>query len=256
MHDAVEAAVQRLANANRVVVSTGAGISQESGIPTFRDAQEGLWAKFDPQELATERGFRADPARVWGWYAYRRERVLACRPNPGHLALVALESLLPRVTVVTQNIDGLHQEAGSTDVVELHGSIRRFKCLDRSHPYTAENTPEAAADGMPPPCPTCGSPLRPNVVWFGEMLPTDATERAWRLARKCDALLVVGTSGTVWPAAELPYVAREHGAAVIEVNPVASEVTRVADVFLEGRAGEALPRLLEALKQRVDRPDD
>jgi len=240
-------AARALAKAGSVVVSSGAGMSRESGIPTFRDAMEGLWARFDPQQLATEAGFRADPRRVWSWYAWRRERVAGARPNPGHLAVAEMEALVPRLVVVTQNVDGLHGEAGSTDVVELHGNLRRVKCLDRGHPYEGP-LPPFAEEQDPPPCPACGSPLRPDVVWFGEMLPADAVERAWSLAEGCDVLLLIGTSGTVWPAAELPRVARSRGAVVIEVNPEPSKLTPVANVFLQGPAGKVLPALLDAMR--------
>ena len=237
-----------LAGARQILVSSGAGMSRESGIPTFRDAMEGLWANFDPQQLATEQGFRADPRRVWSWYAWRRERVGDARPNPGHLALARMEAVVPTLVVVTQNVDGLHAEAGSSDVVELHGNIRRVKCLDRGHPYTGPLPPYAEGEEQdPPPCPVCGSPLRPDVVWFGEMLPADAVERAWKLAERCDALLLIGTSGTVWPAAELPLVASRHGARVIEVNPTPSELTHAADVFLAGPAGQVLPALVDQM---------
>jgi NAD-dependent deacetylase len=238
--------------ARRVVVSTGAGMSRESGIPTFRDAQEGLWARFDPQELATVEGFRAAPARVWGWYAYRRQRIMAAEPHAGHRALVDLERQVPELAVVTQNIDGLHQVAGSRRVIELHGSIRRLKCLDGGHPFGGTLSHESPAtetgEQEPPHCPTCGSPLRPDVVWFGEMLPADATRQAWELAGRCDVMLVVGTSGMVWPAAELPFVAARAGARVIEVNPERSEVSRIADVFVAGPAGAVLPALVERLE--------
>ncbi|HEY0016436.1 MAG TPA: NAD-dependent deacylase [Longimicrobium sp.] len=256
--EGLQRAARMLAGAHRVVVSSGAGMSKESGIPTFRDAMEGLWSSFDPQELATVAGFRAAPRRVWSWYAWRRERVGDARPNPGHLALVDLQAHVPRLTVVTQNVDGLHTEAGSADVVELHGNIRRVKCLDRGHPYDGPLPPYARGDEQdPPPCPLCGSPLRPDVVWFGEMLPRDAVERAWSLAERCDVLLIIGTSGTVWPAAELPLVARRHGARIIEVNPEPSELTHAADVFLQGPSGEVLPALVDAVAQarsRADRP--
>ena len=246
--EGMQRAARMLAGAHRVVVSSGAGMSKESGIPTFRDAMEGLWAQYDPQELATEAGFRRDPRRVWSWYAMRRQRISQARPNPGHLALVRLAALVPKFTVVTQNIDGLHREAGSADVVELHGSIRRVKCLDRGHPFDGP-LPPYADEQDPPPCPVCGSPLRPDVVWFGEMLPTDAVDRAWSLAERCDVMLLIGTSGTVWPAAELPLVARRHGAHVVEVNPEPSELTHAADVFLQGPAGEVLPALVDAVEQ-------
>ncbi|HET7229324.1 MAG TPA: NAD-dependent deacylase [Longimicrobium sp.] len=246
-------AAEWLAGAERVVVSTGAGMSRESGIPTFRDAMEGLWARFDPQELATEEGFRRNPRRVWSWYAWRRKKVMEARPHPGYFALVELESRVPSLAVVTQNVDGLHAAAGSADVVELHGNLRRVKCLDRHHPF-AGDLPDAGdgeAERDPPPCPVCGSPLRPDVVWFGEMLPERAVERAWALAAECSVLLLVGTSGTVWPAAELPHVARRAGARVIEVNPEPSELTAVAGVFLQGRAGEVLPALVRAVTERT-----
>jgi NAD-dependent deacetylase len=253
--DGIARAAETIAGARRVVVSSGAGMSRESGIPTFRDAQEGLWARFSPEELATEAGFRADPRRVWSWYAWRRRRISSCAPHAGHRALVELEALVPEFAVVTQNIDGLHQLAGSGEVVELHGSIRRSKCLDRGHPFTGETPLPESEDALeePPACPRCGSPLRPDVVWFGEMLPADAVERAWELARRCDVMLVVGTSGTVWPAAELPYVARDAGAAVLEVGPEPSEITPVVDLRLAGAAGAVLPALVRAVRERRQR---
>lgn len=244
----IERAAARIAAAGSLVVSTGAGMSKESGIPTFRDALEGLWADFDPQALATEAGFRADPRRVWSWYAWRRRRVGAARPNAGHAALAAMEALVPSLVVVTQNVDGLHAAAGSTDVVELHGSIVKVKCLDSGHPFAGtldEGDDDAPRD--PPPCPVCGSPLRPDVVWFGEFLPEAALRRAQRLARESDVLLLVGTSGTVWPAAELPLLAHDAGRLVVEVNPEESELTEVADLFLRGTAATVLPALRDAV---------
>lgn len=248
--DVIAAAADALARARRVVVSTGAGMSKESGIPTFRDAMEGLWAEFDPQELATEQGFRANPRRVWSWYAWRRRRVAEAAPHAGHFAVTELQRLLPSVTVVTQNVDGLHAVAGSEDVVELHGNIRRLRCLDAGHRLDGEIPGEDDAERDPPPCPSCGSPLRPDVVWFGEMLPKQAVERAWDDARRCDALVLVGTSGTVWPAADLPHIARSNGAFVVEVNPEPSELTGIANVFLQGTAGGVLPRLVEEVRAR------
>lgn len=243
--EGLERAVGWLAGAKLVVASTGAGMSRESGIPTFRDALEGLWERYDPETLATERGFRADPPLVWSWYAERRRQIVACEPHAGHRALAEMDGLLPRVVVLTQNIDGLHTRAGSRDVVELHGSIRRVKCLDAHHPFTGELQD---AEGGPPPCPQCGSPLRPDVVWFGEVLPQDAMDRAWILAELCDVMLVVGTSGLVFPAADLPRAAKRAGARVVEVNPAPSGITPVADLFLRGPAGEVLPELVARLK--------
>jgi len=246
--EGLERAASAIAGARLLVVSTGAGMSRESGIPTFRDAQDGLWARFDPAELATERGFRADPARVWAWYEYRRLRMAACAPHAGHGALVELEWNVPQVAVITQNIDGLHQRAGSTEVLEIHGSIHRVRCLDCGAP--GERPDVGRDDDDPPRCARCGSYLRPGVVWFGEMLPEDVVRRAWALVERCEVLLVVGTSGLVWPAAELPHLARRNDARVIEVNPEPSEVTPVADIFLQGRAGEVLPTLVRAVARQ------
>ncbi|HEX8271128.1 MAG TPA: NAD-dependent deacylase [Longimicrobiaceae bacterium] len=244
--EGLERAVGWLAGAKLVVASTGAGMSRESGIPTFRDALEGLWERYDPETLATERGFRADPPLVWSWYAERRRQIVACEPHAGHFALAEMDGVLPRLVVLTQNIDGLHTAAGSRDVVELHGSIRRVKCLDAHHPFAGE-PPDA--EGGPPPCPRCGSPLRPDVVWFGEIMPQEAMERAWILAEMCDVMLVVGTSGLVFPAADLPREAKRAGARIVEINPEPSGITPVADVFLRGPAGEILPRLLEGVRR-------
>ena len=248
-------AAEILSRAERVVVSSGAGMSKESGIPTFRDAMEGLWANFDPQELATEQGFRRDPRRVWSWYAWRRQRIAEARPNAGHFAVAEMATVIPSLAVVTQNVDGLHTDAGSADVIEVHGSIRRVKCLDRGHLFSGELPPyEDGEEQDPPACPACGSPLRPDVVWFGEMLPAVAVERAWSLAGRCDAMLLIGTSGTVWPAAELPLVGRRSGARILEVNPTPSELTHAADVFLQAPAGQVLPALLDEIRRRKGSP--
>jgi NAD-dependent deacetylase len=237
----------RLKGTRHLVVLTGSGISKESGIPTFRDAQDGLWARYDPIDLATREGFLRDPVMVWEWYSYRFGMVENARPNPGHLAIVEMEAIFPQVTVITQNIDGLHQTAGSTDVVELHGSIRRYKCLDGRH--TGFNRADLALQTqVPPVCPYCGSLLRPDVVWFGELLPPDAINRAFDLCKNSDALLVVGTSGEVEPAASLPAHAAYSGALVIDVNPDRDQTSRWADFFLQGPGGEILPRLVEALR--------
>jgi NAD-dependent deacetylase len=247
MDDLITNAARWLAKCRQVVVLTGAGVSKESGIPTFREAQEGLWAQYDPMEMATEDGFLRNPPLVWQWYDYRFGMVERARPNPGHLAIAEIERMLPQVVVVTQNIDGLHQVAGSTDVVELHGSIRHFKCLGGRH--TGFTRPDFADQAeIPPRCPRCGDMLRPDVVWFGELLPAAALNRAYDLARTCDAMLVVGTSGAVQPAASLPSIARRSGAVVIDVNPAPDEIAEVADVFLQGRGGKVLPALAEALR--------
>ena len=176
-----EQLVERLRKARSVAVLTGAGVSAESGIPTFRDAQTGLWARYDPEELATEAAFRRYPARVFGWYAWRRRLVRAAAPHAGYHALVALERLVPELAIVTQNVDGLHGRAGSRRVLELHGSLDRFSCVDARHPFPADGIvePEADTECEPPRCERCGSPVRPDVVWFGEMLPEDAMADAF-----------------------------------------------------------------------------
>lgn len=249
----ITVAARLLGKARLVVVTTGAGMSRECGIPTFRDARVGLWARYDPEELATEAGFRRHPARVFGWYAWRRRLVRAAVPHAGYAALVALETLVPEVAIVTQNVDGLHRRAGSRRVLELHGSLDRFSCVDARHPFPAERAPEPEADGAcePPRCPRCASPVRPDVVWFGEMLPEWETAEAWELAASCQAMLVVGTSGLVQPAAQLPFIARDAGATVIEVNPVPTEVSAAAHVVCRGPAGTVLPALVAALTREA-----
>lgn len=234
----------------RLVVLTGAGVSKESGIPTFRDAQTGLWANYNAEDLATREGFLSDPKMVWDWYDFRRNKVWDAQPNPGHIALAEMESLFERFTLVTQNIDNLHQRAGSRTVLELHGNIFRYKCLDRNHPVSLELL--ADPDASPPICPACGSWVRPDVVWFGEMLPEPVINRAFEEAAQADVMLIAGTSGVVQPAASIPQVAKEAGATVIEVNPEMSALTPfIVDHFLQGPSGEVLKQLLSALKQET-----
>jgi NAD-dependent deacetylase len=226
-----------------VAALTGAGVSAESGVPTFRDAQTGLWAQFDPLELATPGAFARNPKRVWDWYAMRRARVASVAPNPAHVALAALERHVPAFTLITQNVDGLHQRAGSRRVVELHGNITRVRC-------SREGTPAARWDDSdreePPRCAACGAYLRPDVVWFEEMLPEDALADAEDAASRCDVLLVVGTSAGVYPAAALPMQARRHGAQVVEVNTEVTPLSAQADFALRGKAGVVLPALVAA----------
>jgi NAD-dependent deacetylase len=252
----------RIERCNSLCVLTGAGMSKESGIATFRDAQamtaagEGaggdpgdapLWTRFDPMWLATEEGFRANPALVWDWYAARRDNVLAAQPNAGHLALGHYAQRHPgRLTVVTQNVDDLHQRAGCTDTIRLHGDILADRWVD-----PCARTPECPGDGAepghPPRCTQCGNLRRPGVVWFGEMLPLDAMDNAMKAARRCEVLLVVGTSGAVWPAAGLAGLARKHGAFVAIVNPAASDIDHEAHLCIHGTAAGTLPALLDGL---------
>jgi len=238
------ALIDRLRRARSVAALTGAGVSAESGVPTFRDAQTGLWASFDPQELATPSAFARRPKFVWDWYAWRRERVAEAKPNPGHFALAAIERRVPEFLLITQNVDGLHQAAGSASVVELHGNIRRVKC---SRGCGVVATWEDAGPDEPPRCATCGAFLRPDVVWFEEMLPPAALDRAEDAACHCDVLLVVGTSAEVYPAAALPAAARRHGAMVVEINPQPTALSGEADHVLRGPAGIVLPALVDAV---------
>jgi NAD-dependent deacetylase len=240
---AIDLAARRIANSTRMVVSTGSGMSKESGIPTFRD-EDGLWQNHRPEELATREGFLSNPGLAWKWY---RERFLTARikePNPGHYALAELEKLKRSYLLITQNVDNLHRRAGSGEIVELHGNIERFRCLDYSHPAK----PDPSWDDSPPIC-HCGSPIRPDVVWFGEPLPQAELECAFRESGKCDLFLVVGTSGVVQPAASLPFIAKRSGAFVIEINVAESEITRIADLFLRGKSGVLLPKVVGRVKE-------
>ena len=226
-----------------VAVLTGAGVSAESGVPTFRDAQQGLWAQFDPRELATPGAFARNPQRVWDWYALRREMVGRVAPNPGHFALAALERHVPAFLLATQNVDGLHQRAGSERVVELHGNITRVRC---SRDGTVVAHWDGGSAGSPPRCRHCGAMLRPDVVWFEEPLPADALAAAEDAARRCDVLIVAGTSAEVYPAAALPESALRRGARVVEVNPNETPLSQHADDVLRGPAGVVLPALVAA----------
>ncbi|HYK82013.1 MAG TPA: NAD-dependent deacylase [Gemmatimonadales bacterium] len=248
---ALRRAAVALRGARQVVVMTGAGMSAESGIPTFREPLTGVWARYDPEELATAAAFRRAPARVFGWYAWRRRLVRAARPHAGHHALVALGRVVPELAIVTQNVDGLHRRAGSAHVLELHGSLERFSCVAQRHPVPTDEIPEPATDAPcePPRCRQCGAPVRPDVVWFGEALPRRVAAEAWDRAASCQAMLVIGTSGLVQPAAELPYIARHAGATVIAIDPDPGEGSAAAHIILRGRAGVVLPALVAALTE-------
>lgn len=245
--DPWHAARERLRGAASICVLTGAGMSAESGIATFRDALTGLWARFDPAQLASEEGFRADPQRVWQWYAERRAGVRAAQPNAGHVALAAFARRHPgRLSLVTQNVDDLHQRAGNTATIRLHGDIladRWFEACPR--PMGCDT--DWAAPGEPPTCAECGNRVRPGVVWFGESLPPAAFTAAEEAADACQVMLVVGTSGAVWPAAGLALRARRAGAFVVIVNPQASEIDDAAHLCLPSTAAQALPALLDPL---------
>ncbi|PXW92803.1 NAD-dependent deacetylase [Sphaerotilus hippei] len=243
-----------LHKARHVVVVTGAGISAESGMPTFRDAQTGLWQRFRAEELATPGAFRRDPALVWGWYEWRRMRALQCEPNAGHLALAELARRVPQLTLVTQNVDDLHERAGSPDVIHLHGSLHAHRCLACARPHAmppgVPSEPEGGRLLDPPRCAHCGGRIRPGVVWFGESLPEQAWAQAEEAVKEADLMLVIGTSGLVHPAASLPEKAVRRGCPVVVVNPAESELDGVAEVVLRGAAGVVLP-VLGALESGI-----
>jgi NAD-dependent deacetylase len=232
--------IQSLRTARKIVALTGAGISAESGLATFRDAQTGLWSKFKPEELATAEAFQRNPKLIWDWYACRREQALEAEPNAGHFALAEMEKRTPEFLLVTQNVDGLHARAGSKRIVELHGNIHRFRCFEND--CTSDNF-----DVEQGRCRSCNGNLRPGVVWFGEMLPVDAIETAVTTAETCDVFFSIGTSSMVYPAADLWRRAKDSGAIVIEINKDPTPLTPLADHSLHGKAGEILPALLQQI---------
>jgi NAD-dependent deacetylase len=251
------ALAERVAQAQRLLVLTGAGMSAQSGVTTFREAQTGLWARFSPEELATPEAFAATPERVMDWYRWRRGLVAAAEPNAGHRAVARRQRTHAGTAVVTQNVDGLHQRAGSPDVVELHGRLShlRCECCGQAVPWPADDpggvlvhecgtrAVAASGEGFAAGAAPTGR-LRPDIVWFGEALPPAAWDRAERLARDADVVLVVGTSGLVHPAASLPVIARRAGAFVVEVNPQATPLSPQMDACVAGTAAEVLPALL------------
>jgi NAD-dependent deacetylase len=243
--------IEILRKADSVCVLTGAGISAESGVPTFR-GEEGLWKKFRPEELANFDAFIRNPDLVWEWYSYRRSLIHQVKPNPGHFALAELEGCVKNFTLVTQNVDNLHRRAGSKRVVELHGNIERSYCIECRAPAR-----ERSLDGLSgaPRCETCGGLVRPDVVWFGEMLPVEAFSEAEAAARQCDVFLSIGTSAVVYPAASLPYTALDNGAYVVEINREYTDFSSRAQETLIGNSGELLPELLlQANLQRQGEP--
>jgi len=234
--------IERLRAARHVAVLPGAGISAESGVPTFRDAQAGLWSKYKPEDLATPEAFQRNPRLVWEWYAWRRECVAKVAPNPGHMALAEMERRVPHFTLITQNVDGLHDRAGSRCVLELHGNITRTKCFDEN--MVIQNWIESAE--VPPRCPRCGGRLRPDVVWFGETLPARAFAEALQATQTCEVFFSIGTSSVVYPAASLPYEALESGALVVEINPDKTPLTTQATYSFRAPSGQLLPSIVEA----------
>lgn len=230
-----------LRNASSIAVLTGAGISAESGVPTFREAQSGLWSRFRAEDLATPEAFIRDPKLVWDWYAWRRQRVQAAEPNAGHVALARLQDKAARFRLITQNVDGLHQRAGSGDVIELHGNLLRSKCFDEAIVLA-----DFDESHTPPRCPRCGAHMRPDVVWFGESLPVDALEEAVAAAQSCDVFLSIGTSALVYPAAQLPHAALTNGATVVEINKEATALSPHVQFSIRALAGELMPMVVRA----------
>jgi len=241
--DPVQLVAERLAASTLTVVLTGSGTSAESGVPTFRDAQTGLWAKYRPEDLATPAAFAQNPQFVWDWYQWRRGIIADVQPNAGHRALAELARRVTALTLITQNVDGLHQRAGSDHVIEFHGNIMRSKCSVQGCGVEVDLTD----DTSPPRCPDCGGALRPDVVWFGEPIPPAALESALQAVADCDVMLVAGTSAQVQPAASLAEVAKERGACLVEINPESTPLTAIADFVLAGPSGRVLPALVNAL---------
>ena len=242
--EVVGRAAEALRRARHVCVLTGAGISAESGIPTFRDALTGLWANFSPEELATPEAFERDPEMVWSWYEWRRQLIREAQPNAGHLALAELARRVPGFTLVTQNVDGLHQRAGSREVLEYHGNILRDRCTVEQ--IVAQRSEDTRRAGLPR-CAACGGLLRPDVVWFGEAIPAGPLTLAAAAAEECDVFLSVGTSSLVYPAAGLAEVALRRRATVIEINPNETDLSPHAELVLRGPSGEVLPALLQRM---------
>lgn len=236
-----DALVAVLRRAKHVCVLTGAGISAESGVPTFRDAQSGLWARYDPLQLATAEAFDRDPALVWRWYRWRRDLVRAAEPNAGHIALARLAHRVPRLTLVTQNVDSLHQRAGSRGVIEFHGNLFETRCVSEDRAVTCDDSAEV------PVCARCGGPLRPGVVWFGEAIDAARLQASFAAAADCELFFSIGTSSLVAPAAALADVALQAGATVVEINPEPTDASGGFDFAIAARAGIVLPELIDSL---------
>ncbi|MEW5807280.1 MAG: NAD-dependent deacylase [Acidobacteriota bacterium] len=243
MHYEFSENLKRFADADKkVCVLTGAGVSRESGIPTFR-GKDGLWRNYDATQLATPEAFAYDPVLVWEWYNWRRGLIKPISPNPGHIAISRMENHYKDFTLITQNVDGLHAKAGNKKILELHGNIWQVRCVKEG---TMSENFDYPLDPIPPKC-SCGAMLRPNVVWFGEALNQEILSEAFQKASKCDLFLIVGTSGIVYPAASIPYEAKSSGVFIVDVNPEPSNLTHIADEFIQGPSGEALPQFLKFL---------
>lgn len=243
----LEKLAEIISNCSKGAVLTGAGISAESGVPTFR-GKEGLWGKFRPEQLASMEAFIASPEIVWEWYNWRRQIIGEVKPNSGHYALCELERFFDTFTLITQNVDNLHREAGSTEILELHGNIYRNKC-SRCGLILGEEV-DIDPDAIPG-CEKCGGKIRPDVVWFGEMLPEDVISEAFHKAETSEVFFSVGTSALVQPAASLPLIAKRAGATLVEINPEETPLSGLADFSFQAKSGEMLPRLVKLLSQQA-----
>ncbi|WP_461867220.1 NAD-dependent protein deacetylase [Thermococcus sp.] len=246
----IEEAAKLLARSRFAIAFTGAGISAESGVPTFRGFN-GLWKKYRPEELATPEAFWKNPRLVWEFYMWRMNLIRKAKPNDAHYALAELERMGILKAVITQNVDDLHREAGTKNLIELHGNIFRVKCTSCSYrEYLKESgrVDEFLQEKDVPKCPNCGSLLRPDVVWFGEALPEDTLDKAFRLAERAQVCIVIGTSGIVYPAAYIPQIVKERGGTIIEINVEKSGITPIADIFLRGKAGEVMDKIVRLIK--------
>lgn len=244
LNEALDEAVEIIAKSKNLIALTGSGISAESGIPTFR-GKDGLWNKYDPMELATFEAFIKNPRLVWEWYSWRINLVLTAKPNPAHEALARLEDIGILKVVITQNVDDLHERVGTKNLIRLHGSILVVRCISCNFKERLTSSPKE----IPPRCPTCGSLLRPDVVWFGEPLPAKELGAAIEAARRADSILVIGTSGAVYPAGLIPLIVKNCGGKVIEINISESAITEIADVFIRGSAGKTLPALVSKVEE-------
>ena len=245
--------IDAIKNSKNLVVLTGAGVSSESGIPTFRE-NNGIWKNFDIEKLASEKGFLSDPAYAWHFYKQCKFEILKKSPNPAHIALVNLAKKLPKLTLITQNVDDLHERAGSDNVLYLHGNIFKSQCISCRRIYSNSlekfidssiEDLEPSADSIPK-CQSCDGILRPNVVWFGEELPKNTLSQATHAANECDLMLIIGTSGLVYPAATIPMIANNKGIKIIQIDPNETGFDSVATFNFKGKAGEVLPELYKA----------
>ncbi len=234
-----------LRKVRKVALLTGAGVSAESGIATFRDP-DGLWAKFNPMELASMKGFTSNPQLVWEWYQYRRKIIANVQPNAGHYAIAEMEKMFEFFSLATQNVDRLHHRAGSRNVIELHGNIIENYCIKCGEYYKKEINVE---DNSLPKCESCGGQIRPAVVWFGEMLPEEALSNAYDASQIAEVYFSIGTSAEVYPAADLPRHAKRNGAVLIEINPNQTVLSGFVDFKIAEPSAVALPKLLKLLKE-------